>query len=336
MLMEFRHLKKSATGAFFVALVFAGMPVSAEDTSPSHPSFRIQKASDLIGKPVHDRRGELLGEVKDLVIDTQRGRVAYVVVIMSEMLGSGGNWFAVPTPAMTLKEDGSQFVLAATMDRLKNAPGFDHAQWPRMSDSNWGVRIHEFYRIRPYWIIEGERQGSTSTSLRLQKASELIGCPVQSDRYEWLGEIEELVIDPDRYRIAYVVLAFAGLEGECRKLFAIPGGVIRLPTDGGPGLLSIDKKPLKQSTGFDKSKWPNLADPTLASGIYEFYGKQPYWTQDPAVGNYYVSALGVRCHRCDRPIPGGGFVSDAQNDSCSRCAYLTGYTYALKADKLHP
>jgi hypothetical protein len=34
---------------------------------------------------------------------------------------------------------------------------------------------------------------------------------------------------------------------------------------------------LEKATGFDKDKWPNMADPTWGSKVYGYYGYKPYW-----------------------------------------------------------
>lgn len=268
--------------AFIGMMGFAAQVTSAEDKSPARPPFRIQKASDLIGKPVVNPSAERLGEVQDLAIDGERGRVAYAVLSFGGFMGMGEKWFAIPTGAMTLPEECKHFVLAVEKDRLKNATGFEKDHWPKMEDTTWGMGIHEFYGQKPYWMSEGE--GSTPTNLVIQKASEIIGRTVQNDRGEKLGEIKDLVIDPDRNRIAYVVLTFGGFLGMGDKLFAIPAGVLQMPGTGGYAVLTVDKDHLKTATGFDKGNWPNLADPTIATKTYEFYGQRPYWIEDARGG----------------------------------------------------
>ena len=267
-----------AVGALIGVLGFAGQVAFAGDKSQSQQPFRIQKASDLIGKPVENPRGEKLGEVQDLAIDAERGRVAYAVLSFGGFMGVGEKWFAIPAGALTLPDDCKHFVLAVEQDRLKNASGFDKDHWPKMEDATWGTEVHEFYGQRLYWMDEGE--GSLTTDLRIQKASEIIGRSVQNDRGEKLGEIEDLVIDPDRYRVAYVVLTFGGFLGFGDKLFAMPAGVLQMPGTGGYAVLTVDKEHLKKATGFDKDNWPNLADATFAASNYEFYGQRPYWIED--------------------------------------------------------
>lgn len=320
-----------AAGAVLGVFGFAGKIASAKDKSPSKQTFRIQKASDLIGKPVENSRGERLGEVQDLAIAGERGRVAYAVLSFGGFLGVGEKWFAIPTAALTLPDDCENFVLAVEKDRLKNASGFDKDRWPKMDDAGWGIGVHEYYGLQPYWMSEGE--GSTPTDLRIQKASEIIGRSVQNDRGEELGKIEDLAIDPDRNRVVYAVLSFGGFLGLGDKLFVIPAGVLQMPGTGGYAVLKVDKDRLKSATGFDKNQWPNLGDPSFAENNYKFYGQRPYWLEDLRGGQYLASAGGKTCQHCSRATVAQGFVRDGNTYCCAGCANKTGCTCGPKPDK---
>jgi len=333
-MLKVKRIPVLAVGALVGMLGFAGQVASAQDKSPSRPSFRIQKASDLIGKSVENLQGEKLGEVQDLAIDAERGQIAYAVLSFGGMMGMGEKWFAIPAGSLALPDEAEHFILAVEKDRLKTATGFDKDRWPKMGDSAWGTGIHEFYGQRPYWMDGGD--GSTPTELRIQKASEIIGRSVQNDRGEKLGEIKNLVIDPDRHRVAYVVLSFGGFMGFGDKLFAIPTGVLQMPGTGGYAVLTVDKEHLKTATGFDKDNWPNLADPTMASGIYEFYGQRPYWTEDLRGGQYLTSAAGKSCQQCAMVTIAQGFVRDGHTYCCAGCANKTGCTCSAASDKSRP
>lgn len=265
-------------GALVGMLGFAVPVASAGDKVSVRKTFRIQKASDLIGKPVMNKSGERLGEIQDLAIDGERGRVAYAVLSFGTFLNMGGKWFAVPTGALTLPNHAEHFVLAVETDQLKNAPGFDKNQWPRMQDVKWSTDTHKFYGQRPYWM--DEKDASTPTTMNVQKASDIIGRSVRNNQGEDLGEIQDLVVDPDTFRVAYAVLTFGGYLGFGDKLFAMPVSVLEMPDSDGDAVLNVDKNRLESAKGFDQNDWPNLADPTIAVTTYELYGKRPYWLED--------------------------------------------------------
>ena len=108
-------------------------------------------------------------------------------------------------------------------------------------------------------------------------ASTLKGDKVVNHQGEDLGKIEELMVDLDRGRIAYAVLSFGGFLGMGDKLFAIPWQAFAVDTAQKRLILNTKKELLEKATGFDKSNWPNMADPAWGSTLYKYYGYKPYW-----------------------------------------------------------
>jgi len=337
----------SRNGAVLATQESAALPVSLRLASSNESaqgslaqksgrtSFRILKASDCMGMPVVNQNGEKLGEIQDLAIDTDQERVAYAVLSFGGFLGMGDKWFAIPATALTLPANREHFVLAMDKDRLKNAPGFAADRWPQMGDSTWESGIHKFYDQQPYWMNAGE--GSTPTNInRIQKASDIIGRSVQNNQREDLGEVKDLVIDPDQYRVSYVVVTFGGFLGFGDKLFAVPTGVLQMPGTGGYAVLTVDKDRLAHAEGFDKNNWPNLADPTVASGIYEFYGEKPYWTEDLRGGQYVTTAAGLMCQQCKRTLGTKAFSRDGNMYCCAGCANGTDCTCSPVKGKPRP
>ena len=108
-------------------------------------------------------------------------------------------------------------------------------------------------------------------------ASTLGGDRVVNLQNEDLGKIEELMIDLETGRIAYVVLSFGGFLGMGDKLFALPWSAFSVDTTEKRFILNVDKELLKQAPGFDKAHWPNMTDREWGAGIYNYYGSKPYW-----------------------------------------------------------
>ncbi|MBS0310422.1 MAG: PRC-barrel domain-containing protein, partial [Proteobacteria bacterium] len=63
-------------------------------------SSPILSSSTISGDKVVNRQGEDLGDIKDLMIDVENGRVAYAVLEFGGFLGLGSKLFAVPLSAM--------------------------------------------------------------------------------------------------------------------------------------------------------------------------------------------------------------------------------------------
>ena len=122
----------------------------------SGPGPEVMAADTLQGDKVVNRRNEDLGTIEDIMIDVQRGRVAYAVMSCGGFLGMGDKLFAIPWNALSLDANRHCFVLDADRERFEKAPGFDKDHWPSMADNSWANQVHDFYGVRPYWS-EGAR-----------------------------------------------------------------------------------------------------------------------------------------------------------------------------------
>lgn len=128
-----------------------GARVVGGEGNVSGPGPGVMAADTLEGDRVVNREGESLGTIQDIMIDVQRGCVAYAVMSSGGFLGMGDKLFALPWNALTLDADHKCFVLDASKERFENAPGFDKDHWPSMADSSWATQVHDFYGVRPYW-----------------------------------------------------------------------------------------------------------------------------------------------------------------------------------------
>lgn len=111
------------------------------------PGPRLMGADTLIGNDVYNTHDEDLGDIKEIMLDMQSGRVAYAVLSYGGFLGMGEKLFAVPWNALTLDTANHRFTLDVPKDRLKDAPGFDADQWPDMADQSWAEGVHSFYGV---------------------------------------------------------------------------------------------------------------------------------------------------------------------------------------------
>lgn len=110
------------------------------------------------------------------------------------------------------------------------------------------------------------------THQSLITASSLEGDHVKNAQGETLGHVKEVMIDTASNRVAYYVLSFGGVLGMGDKLFAIPPEAMKLNHEDECFILNIDKDRLKKVEGFDKDNWPDMANPTFRSAIYQHYG----------------------------------------------------------------
>ncbi|MBI3545162.1 MAG: PRC-barrel domain-containing protein [Gammaproteobacteria bacterium] len=112
------------------------------------PGPELMGASTLIGDNIVNQKGEDLGDLKEVMLDTRNGRVGYAVVSFGGFLGMGDKLFAVPWKALTLDTTNKRLVLNVDKKRLKDAPGFDKDHWPDMADPTWEKQVHGYYGTR--------------------------------------------------------------------------------------------------------------------------------------------------------------------------------------------
>jgi PRC-barrel domain len=91
-------------------------------------------------------------------------------------------------------------------------------------------------------------------------------------------------------RIAYAVLSEGGFLGMGSKLHAIPWNALTLNTAEKCFYVDIAAQRLKDDPGFDKDRWPSMADEAWGTSTHSYYNRQPYWQatkdvveHDPAV-----------------------------------------------------
>ncbi|MCB1020044.1 MAG: PRC-barrel domain-containing protein [Bryobacterales bacterium] len=108
-------------------------------------------------------------------------------------------------------------------------------------------------------------------------ATTINGDKVVNPQGDDLGKIEDLMIDLGSGRISYAVLSFGGFMGIGDKLFALPWPALELDSENHRFILDVPKDRLEQAPGFDKDRWPNMADRSWGATVHEYYGQKPYW-----------------------------------------------------------
>jgi sporulation protein YlmC with PRC-barrel domain len=115
---------------------------------------------------------------------------------------------------------------------------------------------------------------------RVLAAGTMTGDSVRNAAGEDLGKVDEIMIDIPSGRVAYAVLSFGGVLGIGNKLFAVPWKALQLDEDEKRFILNVDKRTLETAPGFDKDNWPDMADSSWATGVFQHYGATPYWEED--------------------------------------------------------
>ncbi len=118
---------------------------------------RALSASTITGDPVKNTNGDDLGNIEEIVIDLDSGRVAYTVLAAGGFLGLGEKFFAIPWDMVSVDMDNKEVILDIDKDLLEKAPGFDKDNWPATSDRTHLGDVYRYYERTPYWEVTDNR-----------------------------------------------------------------------------------------------------------------------------------------------------------------------------------
>ena len=104
-------------------------------------------ASTLINEPVRNLQGEKIGKIEDYMIDLDRGCIDYAVLSFGGFLGVGEKLFAIPWHSMRLDTENHEWLLDASEESLKEAPGFDKENWPDFTSSQYRESLAGFWAV---------------------------------------------------------------------------------------------------------------------------------------------------------------------------------------------
>lgn len=126
----------------------AGQLGSLDETAPGG----MVRASQLIGMNIYNNQEESVGEINDLVINSQTGRVEYAAVTYGGFLGLGDKMYAVPFQAFSTKADADDpddpyLMLNVTQEQLEGSEGFDQDNWPNFADRNFTSQVDKRYGV---------------------------------------------------------------------------------------------------------------------------------------------------------------------------------------------
>jgi sporulation protein YlmC with PRC-barrel domain len=291
-----------------------GLNDAHEGMPPARRANRLNdaaKASDLIGMTVKNNQDEKLGKVEDLALDVESGRVVQVILSTGGFIGIGDTLSAVPPGALHRDAANKVLQLDADKEKLKGAPEFVMSKWAENSDCKHLSEVYRLYGEEPAltFIQRGDAVQDASPSTvstrkadgtwdkdrissksqcmipvsrlsQVQKASKLMGTPVKNLQDEKLGKVENLLVDLPSGRVVAVIVSSGGFLGMGDELSAVPPTALRFTTDRDTLQLDTSKEMLASAPHFKANQWPDLGQPSYASGVYRAYGVRPYFAAD--------------------------------------------------------
>ncbi len=159
-------MKTITSVACCTILMCGAWPVLAQETKAQRPSTDRSAASQLDGKThgsnvrasqlmgmnIQNATGKSVGEINDLVIDANTGKIRYAAVTYGGFLGIGNKMFAVPFEAFKCHParnapDQTVLMLDVSQEKLEGAVGFDESSWPDFADQKFTMDLDRRYGV---------------------------------------------------------------------------------------------------------------------------------------------------------------------------------------------
>jgi sporulation protein YlmC with PRC-barrel domain len=120
------------------------------------------------------------------------------------------------------------------------------------------------------------KEPMTSEGIQPYQISQLYGSYVKNPQGEYLGRIEDFIIEKDR--IAYLIIVHGGFVGMGGKLIAVPYEACSFDPKGPGFVLDVSRERLASAPAFFRST--DLASRKWSEDSHRFFGLQPYWTDE--------------------------------------------------------
>jgi sporulation protein YlmC with PRC-barrel domain len=253
-----------------LAVAFAAVPVQAQDRNADRANTPAQqnrtaappaqkntaalheaRLSKLIGIDVHNAAGKDIGEINDVIIDANNGRVHYAVLAFGGFMGMGEKLFAYPLTSFKLSDRDNRMILDVSEDKLKSSPGFERNKWPDWNDATYRGEIDQRYGVKD------ERVGTA----RFVRGSQLLDAEVRAKGGEDIGDVEDVVVNVRNGKVSYAVIDFDPGWFADDKLVALPMQAFdtsrRDKALGNDLVVNVDKSRLQNAPAFSRNEWPD-------------------------------------------------------------------------------
>ena len=108
------------------------------------PNQNLRRASDLINKNVNDRAGKDMGEIDDIVVDMNSGKIHYAVLEFDQSWNLNDKLISLPMRVLTYPVDKGDLILNVDKAMIETKRAFDKNRWPDLNDKNYMADVDRY------------------------------------------------------------------------------------------------------------------------------------------------------------------------------------------------
>jgi len=109
------------------------------------------RAGKVMGTSVHDRAGNKIGEVEDIVLEKTSNNIMFAVVGFGGFLGMGEKYHPVPWSELDYDPQRQAYVVDFTKEQLQSAPADSIESLTGADGQSFRDRAYLHYKATPYW-----------------------------------------------------------------------------------------------------------------------------------------------------------------------------------------
>ena len=108
------------------------------------PNQKLVRASELIGKDVDDRAGKDMGEIDDMVVNMNSGRIHYAVFEFDQSWNLNDKLISLPLRAFNYVAGDQDLILNIDKESIDTKRAYQKDRWPEINDQNYRVETDRY------------------------------------------------------------------------------------------------------------------------------------------------------------------------------------------------
>ena len=119
---------------------------------PAGGNAKLVRGSKVIGAELFNQQGDDIGEIQNLLVHPNSGKVAYATCEVDAYAPGGDKLTNVPWKLIRQsKKDTQGFVVNADKAKLSGATYFSANSWPDYNADGWNDGVYSYYDTEPFW-----------------------------------------------------------------------------------------------------------------------------------------------------------------------------------------
>lgn len=201
----------------------------ASTGSPAYASSHYIRATNLMGSDVRSANGQDIGEVQDLLVDVNAGKVKSAIVSLDT---DSDKLYRYPISAFAKTSGPDELVLKAGERGPEAAQVFARNDWPS-------------------WVPGSNTTSTSHLQSGVWQAKRLIGKDIEDRNGDHLGEITDLVIDRATGSVKYAVMRYDRPWSLDNPLVAVPLESFNFGNGRRTVSLNVDRDNVDHQLAFD-------------------------------------------------------------------------------------